>query len=79
VENAAVKAADVFTDYQLAISLTGELRHAGQLFRVTVEASGDLHGSAVISKMIWLVADELANPNISLKWAAKDMLFMNPD
>ncbi len=78
-ENAADKAADVFANRQMAISQAGELRNAGRLFRDTAEASGDLHGSAVISKMIRLVADELGNPNLSLKWAAKDMLFMNPD
>lgn len=78
-ENAAEKAVDVFADRQVAISQAGELRHAGQLFRDTLEASGDLQGSTVISKMIRLVADELGNPNLSLKWAAKDMLFMNPD
>lgn len=78
-ENAAEKVAEVFATRKLAISQAGELRHAGQLFRDTAEASGDLHGSAVISKMIRLIADELGNPNLSLKWAAKDMLFMNPD
>ncbi len=55
-ENAAEKAVDVFADRQVAISQAGELRHAGQLFRDTLEASGDLQGSTVISKMIRLVA-----------------------
>ena len=64
-ENAAEKVAEVFAR-KMAISQAGELRHAGQLFRDTAEASGDLHGSAVISKMIRLIADELGNPNLSL-------------
>ncbi len=58
-EDAAEKAAEVFADRKMAISQAGELRHAGQLFRDTAEVADDLHGSAVISKMIRLIADEL--------------------
>lgn len=42
-ENAAEKAVDVFADRQVAISQAGELRHAGQLFRDTLEALSLIH------------------------------------
>ncbi|MGE6629207.1 response regulator transcription factor [Bacillus sp. NPDC077027] len=31
------------------------------------------------SKMIHLIHDQLANPSLSLKWAAQEVLFLNPD
>ncbi|MCC8353060.1 response regulator transcription factor [Bacillus sp. AF23] len=73
------KAADGFAGCRVIISRTGELQDAGQLFREATETAGGQKRSELISKITRLVADELGNPNLSLKWAAKDMLFMNPD
>ncbi|ASS70235.1 response regulator transcription factor [Bacillus atrophaeus] len=79
VEVLEKKLAVCFEGCQLTISRAGELRHAKDLFEEITDAYSESKHSALISKMVKLVRGELGNPHLSLKWAAKEMLYMNPD
>lgn len=68
-----------------ALSGSGEIAKApvlyeharSKLHKQTSEAEGQ--SSALIRKMLDLIQQEAANPKLSLKWAARNMLYMNPD
>ncbi|MCY8087160.1 response regulator [Bacillus sonorensis] len=70
---------------QAAVSRNGDIREAAALYdhacggldKQLVKPGGQT--SVLIDKMLDLVQKEAANPKLSLKWAARNMLYMNPD
>ncbi len=66
-----------------AFSGSGDIGEAAVLYgRVRAELESLVSGgqtSVLVRQMIELIQKEAANPKLSLKWAARTMLYMNPD